>query len=122
MMAKLFGANWQTTVSGIGGIIMAFIAWLSTLSYDQGGIALIIPIEYKPWIVKIAAISSLALLAWNAIQQKAKNVTGGTVQQTVSGAVAEPGTQSLVDATVKASIQSGDKEVTPEQKRAAQSI
>jgi hypothetical protein len=114
-------ANWKTSVSGIGGVVMAFIAWLSTLSYDQGGIALIIPLAYKPWVSKIAAIASLALLGWNAIRQKDKSVTGGMVQQTSSGAVADPGTQSLVDATVKASVQSGDASVTPEQRKQANS-
>lgn len=110
-------ANWRTTVSMIGGVLGAALTWLSTVSYDQGAIATIIPIEYKPWVTKIAGIATLALWIWNGIQQKSKNVTGGSIQQTMSGAVAEPGTQSLVDETVKASINSGEP-VTSEQRNA----
>lgn len=118
MMGKIFGANWATTVSMIGGVLMGALTWLSTLSYDQGQLALVIPVEYKPMVTKIAGIAALILFAWNGIKQKDKNVTGGIVQQTVSGAVADPGTQTLVDQTVKASVASGDTSVTPEQKEA----
>lgn len=121
IFSRIFGANWQTSVSGIGGVLMAFIAWLATLSYDQGGIALIIPVEYKPWVTKIAALAGLILLGWNAIQQKSKNVTGGMIQQTKSGAVADEGSQALVDATIKASVQSGDTTVTHDEKVKANS-
>lgn len=99
-MSKLFGANWTTTVSGIGGVLMAFITWLSTLSYDNGAIAMVIPIQYKPLVTKIAGIATLALLCWNAIQQKSKNVTGGSVQQDMSGSPVPPGKATLVRATI----------------------
>lgn len=111
-------ANWQTTVSMIGGTLMGALTWLSTLSYDQGALAMVIPLEYKPLVTKIAGIATLILFVWNGIQQKTKSVTGGIVQQTASGAVADTGTQTLVDQTVIASIQSGER-VTAEQKAAA---
>lgn len=119
---KIFGANWQTSVSGIGGYFLAFVTWLSTISYDQGFIATVIPFAYKGYVTWIAAFCSLALLAWNAIQQKSKNVTGGTIQQTTGGAVADEGTQALVDQTVIASIKSGDTTVTPEQRQAVRNV
>jgi hypothetical protein len=100
---KIFGANWKTTVSMIGGVFMGALTYLSTISYDQGAIANVIPIAYKPWVSKIAGISALILLCYNGIKQKSKEVTGGSVQQTLGGAVAEPGRQSLVDETKKAS-------------------
>jgi hypothetical protein len=118
MLTKLFGANWKTTWSMIGATLMAALTWLSSLSYDQGPIAMVIPIEWKPWVTKIAGIATLILFAYNGIRQKDKAVTGGHIQQTVSGAVAEPGTQSLVDETVRASIRSGDDAVTPAQRAA----
>lgn len=117
----MLGANWKTTVSMIGGVLGAGLTWLSTVSYDQGPIALIIPIEYKSTVTLWAGIATLLLWCWNGIQQKSKNVTGGTTQQTVSGAVADVGTQTMVDATVKASIASGDEAVTPEQREAIRS-
>lgn len=116
---KVLGANWQTTVSMIGGTLFAALTWLSTVSYDQGPIALIIPIKYKGTVATLAGIATLILFVWNGIQQKTKSVTGGVTQQTASGAVAEPGTQTLVDETIKASIKSGEQ-VTPEQKQAVQ--
>lgn len=117
MMARIFGANWKTTASMIGGLVMATITWLSTLSYDQGALAMLVPVEYKPWVVKIAGAAAFLLFAYNGIRQKDKSITGGTVQQTAGGAVADPGTQSLVDATVKATILSGE-DVTAEQRKA----
>lgn len=116
-MGKLFGANWKTTASMIGGVLMAALTWLSTISYDQGAIAMVIPIEWKPFVAKTAGIATLLLFAWNGIRQKDKNVTGGVIQQTASGNVAAPGTQNLVDETLRATSASGEQ-LTPEQRRA----
>jgi hypothetical protein len=121
MIAKIFGANWKTTASMIGATFMAGVTWLAGLSYDQGAIATVIPVQYKPLVMKLAGISTLILFAYNGFRQKDKAVTGGHVQQTVSGAVADPGTQTLVDETIRASINSGDDAVTPAQKAAVRS-
>lgn len=115
-------ANWQTTVSMIGGVFMASLTWLANVSYDMGPIAMVIPVKYKGTVTLVAGVAALFLFIWNGIQQKTKSVTGGTTQQTKSGAVADAGTQSLVDATIKASIQSGDTTVTDEQKAAVRNI
>jgi hypothetical protein len=120
-MSKILGANWQTTVSGIGTAIFSILTGLAALPYTMGDLATIIPPEYKAKVFFWSAIATAVLKVWNSIQQKSKNVTGGSVQQTVNGAVADPGTQSLVDRTVVASIQSGET-VTPEQKQAVQHI
>lgn len=114
---KLFGPNWKTTVSMVGGVIMGALTFLSTVSYDQGAIAMIIPMAYKPWVAKIAGAATLILFIYNGIKQKSKEVTGGSVQQTAAGNFAAPGTQTLVDETVKASIKSGEQ-VTPAQQAA----
>lgn len=107
-------ANWKTTVSMIGGTLMAALTWLANVSYEQGPISMVIPVQYKPTVTWIAGIAALILFVWNGIQQKDKNVTGGTVQQTTTGQVAAAGTQTLVDATVKATVESGGR-VSPEQ-------
>lgn len=112
-----FSANWKTTASMIGATFMAAVTWLAGLSYDQGAIATIIPVQYKPLVMKLAGIATVILFAYNGIRQKDKAVTGGNVQQTLSGAVADPGTQALVDETVKATIKSGEP-VTAEQRQA----
>lgn len=114
-------ANWRTTVSGIGAAIFGFLTILAALPYELGAVANIFPPQWKVRIALYGAIAAAILKVWNSIAQKDKKVTGGTVQQTVSGAVADQGTQTLVDQTVKASIASGDKEVTSEQKKAVNS-
>jgi hypothetical protein len=113
------GANWKTTVSSIGAVFFSALTFLSTVSYDQGPIAMVIPMKYKPYVGAIAGVAALILWIYNGVRQKDKDVTGGVVQQTVSGAVAAPGTQTLVDETIKATIKS-DEPVTPQQKRAVQ--
>jgi|GEM_PF-6258322 len=102
MLAKIFGANWKTTASMIGGTLMAALTWLSSVSYDQGAIAMVIPPEYKPWVAKLAGIATLILFAYNGIRQKDKAVTGGWKQQDMSGAPVKEGAQNLVDLTKQA--------------------
>lgn len=118
-MARIFGANWKTSFTAAGTALSAGLTFLSGLSYDQGPIALVIPVKYKGTVTLLAGVATLILWVWNGIQQKSKDVTGGTTQQTASGAVADPGTQTLVDETIKATINSGEA-VTPEQKQAVQ--
>ena len=112
-------ANWKTTISGIGAAIFSLLSILAALPYENGVLANIFPVEWKPRILQISIVAALILKIWNSMVQKDKNVTGGTTQQTTRGAVAEAGTQTLVDATVRASIESGEN-VTQEQKKAVQ--
>jgi hypothetical protein len=72
---------------------------LAALPYETGGIAEIFPPSWKQKILVISAIAAFALKVWNSIQQKSKEVTGGSVQQTLTGEVAKSGTQTLVDIT-----------------------
>jgi hypothetical protein len=119
MIAKLLGANWRTSVSGIGAAIFGLLTMVAALPYEMGDVANIFPPEWKAKIATASAIATLVLKWWNATAQKDKIVTGGTTQQTVSGAVADQGTQALVDATVTATIQSGES-VTSAQRNAVQ--
>lgn len=103
MLARIFGANWKTTVTASATALSAALTFLSGLSYDQGPIALVIPVKYKGTITLVAGVSTLVLWVWNGIQQKSKDVTGGRVQQTIEGNLAKPGTQDLVDLTLQSS-------------------
>lgn len=110
MMAKLFGANWKTTVTGglqavIGAIAMGTLTFPSDWKNPQQVALFFLVLAGTFFGVKFAMTA------------KDKEVTGGTTQQTVSGAVVEPGFQTLVDETVRGTIQSGEK-VTPEQRQA----
>ena len=99
MLARLLGANWKTSVTGIGTAIFAGLTFLSGLSYDVGPIALVIPAKYKSTVTWIAGAATAILWCWNSIAQKSKEVTGGSIQQTLGGNPAAPGTQTLVDVT-----------------------
>jgi hypothetical protein len=113
-MSKLLGANWQTTLTG--GLQALFTALVTgTLTFPKDW--------HSPGQVFLFALVVIGTFFGFkfAVATKSKDVTGGSVQQTVDGKLAEPGTQTLVDQTVIASIKSGET-VTPEQKRAVQNI
>ncbi len=93
------GANWATTLSGIGSEIGSVLLVLSILPYTLGDLATIIPPAWKAKMVVVALIAKTLLGVWNSLAQKSKNVTGGDLQQTLDGQIAKPGTQTLVDLT-----------------------
>jgi len=107
-MTKIFGANWASTVWGFLFAIAIAIA-------NTPSIIAPLPDAVEPYIIMICILITGSGFAASV---KSRNVTGGTVQQTVSGAKADEGTQNLVDHTVIASIESGDDSVTTEQRRA----
>lgn len=109
-IAYLFGANWWTSVSGLTAVLSAVI-------HGKPEVIGWIPEPVRTVIWSISEYFFFAGLAGLAIGAKAKNVTGGTVQQTASGAKADEGTQTLVDQTMIASKQSGEV-LTPEQEAA----
>lgn len=113
-------ANWRTTLSGIGAAIFALLSMLAVAPYSLGELATIIPPEYKSRILVASAVAAFLLRTWNSVSQKDRQVTGGSVQQTISGNIAEPGTQTLVDQTLIASKASGET-LTPEQHAAVKS-
>ena len=89
-LAKFLGANWTTTLSGVGAAIFGVLTIVAALPYELGEVALIFPPEWKAKIVLWGAIATLILRVWNAVAQKSKEVTGGAVAQDENGAVAKP--------------------------------
>lgn len=113
-VTKLFGANWQTTLTGgLQALFTAFVTGTLTFPSNWHDPKQVILFAF----VVIATFFGLKF----AIAAKSKNVTGGSVQQTLSGDVAARGTQTLVDDTVKATIASGEP-VTPEQREAVKPL
>lgn len=103
-------ANWRTTLTGgLQSILSAIVTGTLTFPTDW----------HSPR--QVALFAAVVVATFFGISfatvAKDKNVVGGTVQQTVSGKVADQGTQTLVDETVKATIKSGEP-VTPEQQKA----
>jgi hypothetical protein len=96
------GANWQTTLSGIGAAVFFGLTTLAGLSYQFGDVANFLPPTVKKWVTIISAAATVVLKIWNSLAQKSKNVTGGNTQQTLDGELAKPGTQNLVDLTAQA--------------------
>jgi hypothetical protein len=107
-------ANWKTTFSGIGAAIFGLLTIMAALPAQVGDLSTIIPEKYKSALITIGLIGGTGLKIWNSVAQKSKEVTGGSVQQTISGAKADPGTQTLVDQTLVATKKSGE-EVSSEQ-------
>lgn len=95
-------ANWKTTFSGIGAAIFATLTVIAGLPYDLGSVATVIPPEWKAKVVIYGLFATLGLKVWNSIVQKSKEVTGGSVQQTLDGSKAPTGSQTLVDLTKEA--------------------
>jgi hypothetical protein len=91
-VSKLLGANWRTTVSGIGTAISSFLAVLATISLtpEAQSVIAFLNDSQKKQVAIGSAIAALAFRFWNSLVQKDKNVTGGTTQQTATGAVATP--------------------------------
>jgi hypothetical protein len=106
------GANWQTTLSGIGGAIFECLTLLSGASYALGDVALVIPAPVKAKIFGASLTAQIILKIWNAFVQKSKNVTGGNTQQTMTGDLTKPGDQTLVDVTKASSPESNNKPKT----------
>jgi hypothetical protein len=107
---NILGANWWTTLWG-------FITVVAGVISARPSLVAFLPDSWEPNVSGIALLITAIAGTTFAVGVKSKEVTGGTVQQTVSGNAAAPRTQSLVDETVKASILSGEK-VTPEQRTA----
>lgn len=102
-MNLLGGANWRTWTSGLVETACLIVIALCALPSDI-------------WSNPRVYIPSAALIIAKTVKDfvtKDKQVTGGSQMQTLSGAKADEGTQSLVDLTLKASKESGEKVPVP---------
>ena len=89
-MSKILGANWKTSVSGIGAAIFTMLGAIAALPYSFGEIASLMPPQWKGRVAVAGFAAGFILKVWNAIQQKDKSVTGGVIQQTADGSIADP--------------------------------
>lgn len=113
-MGNLFGANWWTTLWG-------FITVAAGAITVKPEIIAFLPDSWEPTVSGIALFVSVIAGGVFSVGVKSRNVTGGSVQQTVHGAVAAEGSQPLVDHTVKASMDSGER-VTVAQENAMRKL
>ncbi len=95
-MTQLLGANWQTTVWG-------WVAILATAIAAKPDLISFLPESVRPTVVGICGLVAIIAAGGFAYQVKSKNVTGGTIQQTATGAVA-PTTSTSVQETKEATI------------------
>jgi hypothetical protein len=96
------GANWESTVSGVGAAIFFILTTISTISLQFGDLLSLFSSSTKKDVAIASAIATGLLKGWNALVQKSRSVTGGNTQQTADGKLVKPGEQNLVDATVSA--------------------
>src|ERR1022692_453432 len=105
---NLIGPNWKTLLSGIGIALFALLNALALAPTELGDFGMIIPPAYKAKILMVSLGAAFIMRVLNAMHQKDKNVTGGSTMQTLAGNVADKGSQTMVDATLIASKESGE--------------
>jgi len=95
-MSRIFGANWKTSVSGIGDTIASILLAISLIPYTlPTELSTLLSPNLKKDLLIAALVAKTILGVWNAVQQKDKNVTGGTTQQTDDGSVAGTSSTSV---------------------------
>jgi hypothetical protein len=92
-MSKIFGANWWTTLWGWITLAAGAIAM-------KPDVIAFLPDSWEPTISGVAGLITLVAGGVFAAGVKSRRVTGGNVQQTLTGASAAEGSQSLVDLTL----------------------
>lgn len=117
---NLIGANYRTTLSNFVALIFTSATAIAAAPSELD----VLPQSLYPYRLRIiAACGFIAFISrlLNGSFQKDKTVTGGSTMQTLSGNVAEPGSQTMVDATLLASKASGES-LTPAQNQIATNL
>jgi len=102
MIKRFLGANWWTTAWG-------FVTVGAGAIYAKPEIIAFLPDKAEPVISGVSFFITVIAGGVFAHGVKSKEVTGGTVQQTIAGNPARKGTQDMVDLTVKATAESGEQ-------------
>ncbi len=89
-LASILGANWRTSLTGMGTALFSLLTALAAVPYTIGDLGNIIPPEYKAKLFAVALTSAFILRVWNASLQKDKEVRGGVVDQDRHGDIARP--------------------------------
>lgn len=76
LLESTFGANWRTTLSGIGTGMMGLLAALAAAPYEMGSISTVFPDKWKTWIALTGAGAAFVLHVINSALQKDKQVVG----------------------------------------------
>lgn len=71
-LAKLFGANYKTSLTGIGTAIFSGLTALAALPYTIGDLGNLIPPEYKAKIFSVGLIATVVLRIWNSLLQRTR--------------------------------------------------
>ena len=95
-LGKLFGASWSTALSG-------YITMFSFIIHEKPTIIHWIPEPFQSIIWNLSEWLFVGGIGAIALRAKDKNVTGGSVQQTLTGKLVPLGEQNLVDLTKAAS-------------------
>lgn len=85
LLARVFGANYKTFLTGAGAGLFSILTMLAALPYQLGEVATFIPPAWKSKVFVGAAVAAFILRMWNAYVQKDKDVHGGTIIQDNTG-------------------------------------
>lgn len=80
-LEQWIGANWRSTISGIGSSVLWALSMLALMPYDFGAVADFFPPQAKKWVALTGAASGFALKVVNSLVTKDSKVTGnGTAE------------------------------------------
>ncbi len=65
---SIFGANYRTTLLGLGSAVFAFLTMLAAAPYELGEVAQFIPPEHKAKLFIASAIATMILRIWKNYQ------------------------------------------------------
>ena len=87
LLERFLGANWRTTLTGVGTAIFSVLAALAAAPYELGELATIIPPHWKAKLFAISAGATFILRLVNAHVAKDATVSGGSVINVLPGPV-----------------------------------
>ena len=95
ILAKVFGANYKTMLTGIGSTLSSVLVFISLIPYTlPTELSTIMSPALKPNVLLIAVVAKLVLGFWNSVVQKDKDVHGGTIIQDAKGEAVATTTQT----------------------------
>lgn len=76
LLENLIGANWRTTLSGLGTALMGLLTGLASAPAELGSISTVFPPEWKPLVFKVCGAAAFVLFIIKSLCGKDAVVAG----------------------------------------------